>query len=254
MFKSFKRVSGFMPPEEIITSHLPPFEGFKIPPIVHTFYRHMEEQQAARGYEVTGGFVFGGMFASIHRGDRPKDYDVYVSSPALLKDLRDNANMSARSYKEAEERSERLYDLIGFDFPISIACVNVDLARSDLLGDYITVMGVYGDDKESAFFDVKVGSKTLPVEQFACFTGAPIMSVGATLGGEGAPYAYHANYVEQTKHKVLCHSQPNYSLQEFAKRKGWSVMTPDEWEQCSASNTKPEGEKPVTAVPLMQPA
>lgn len=254
MFKTFKRVTGYMPPEEIIASDRPPFEGFKIPPIVHTFYRHMEKQQAARGYEVTGGFVFGGMFASIQQGDRPKDYDVYISSPDLLRDLRENADTPAGSYKEARERSERPYDLIGYDFPIALTCVTIDMARSDLLGDFITVMGAYDDGHDSAFFDVKIGSKALPVEKFACFTGAPIMSVGATLGGEGAPYAYHKNYAEHNQHKVLCHSQPCYSLQEFAKRKGWQIMAPEEWDQRSEGRAEPEGKAVSFESPLMFPA
>jgi len=236
MYDTFKKVTCHAEPTDIVCSSAPPFEGFTIPQVVHDFYKTVEEQQAARARPITGGFVFGGMFTSIQRGQRPKDYDIYIGAPRLIDALCRNRSEPVGSYKEMEERHERDFELLGYDFPLCLSGVNIDIQNDSLFGRHVMITSTFGRGNGGVMIDLKLGERDLTVEECARYMGAPITSVGATLGGTGAPFAYHKNYAAHAMENVLCHSAPSQTLLGMAIKKGWIVMTPEEWSSYSGSD------------------
>lgn len=240
MNNHFKRATCHLAPEDIRTSDLPPFENFALPPIVNLLYQDIVTQQKSRGHDVAGGLVFGGMFYDVHIGKRPKDIDMYVAIPDLLKNIEDRMAQGRSSYREMEECDEDIASYFGYDFPIHLHQIDMSPVKVDLFGSYVVAQAIYEKNGDTGLFDIIIGKEPVALQDLLPHFHAPVMAVGATLGDD-TTYAFHKDYVECATNKILSCDNPSRVMLEKAQTKGWTVMSPTAFQQRQVERIYKEG-------------
>lgn len=244
----FQRATRHLADDDIVVSPVSPLHGFILPPVIETFYRQVEQQQTKRGNDVAGGFAFGGMFADIAAGRGAKDFDLYIAVPKLLTKLTARSEEPVYSYRDRQEREDDINAIIGYNFPLDIDAMDLHPQRADLFGSYIVGRMQFTNQGQEAVLDVILGQEPLPLKDFLPHVDAPIMAIGATLGGAETEFAYHKNYVSHLKSGILCHDNPTPVLREKAERKNWTILSNAEWaERGSQPGRRADDASPVCA-------
>ena len=95
---------------DFVTSDQPP-AGIKIPPLVGQLYDVIKTAETAYNRECGNGFVFGGIFNALYKGEQPRDIDMMICNPdmvALAQKVQKQRAMEAYSYKERQEIDEAI--------------------------------------------------------------------------------------------------------------------------------------------------
>ncbi len=213
-----------------------PFEELTIPAIVHNFIQDLlkAEVEYSKGRTLPPRkteqvVMFGGFALDQKLGLPSKDYDLYICSPQLVKEMKDYI----REYTYEEILSHG-----SARFPLTLTEDGFHhLSQNDLVGNYFAVVGLYiprgpkGLDYDSAkTFDVCFGEKEIDLESLAVCTDAPVMSVVASVYPEEGRFSYHTEFNTQAEQRIICTPKAHLKiLREKAGRKGMQIMSPDEY-------------------------
>ena len=222
----FKQAARHQSPHDIVMSTVPPFGHFDAAGFLHDFYTALSTHQAASQRDILGGFAFGGAFSDLGVGRRPKDYDLYISSPQMIDSLK-------QAFTDGVDddllfTGEWADEAWGYNFPIVPTTEDLPLYHSDVFGEYVGFSGMFRTAEGARAMDVIVGTENPTLENFLAYTPAPVMAAGMTLGSSFSYFAYHRDFVDHAQRGILCTDRvPARNLIEKARRKGWEVISPE---------------------------
>lgn len=223
----FKISAQKSPAGQIYSGERPPFESFKIPEFINRFCQEVLSNTADRYFPVGQALLFGGAILDQKLGIKPKDYDIYLSCPALVETAGKILNDQDRRHAAAES----MMDIVGDIFPLDLhdESISFDPIRTDL-GKCLGVQGTYFSKGETHHIDITVGNALKTPEEFSRRSAAPILSCVASLHPGETEYAYHQDFEEHLNARVICtdDSRRKY-FQKKADRKNLRLMTQDEW-------------------------
>lgn len=210
---------------DIVISRQAPFGSFAPAAGLRDLYARIGAQQAKEGAVLLGGFVFGGVFADLGVGRTPKDFDIYLSSPNIVRALSayQHGNFADDDFMNDDEWVETA---LGYDFPIRVHSGLSPLKKSDVIGDYYEFNGNALIDGAWRKVDVKIGTKNVSMTDFLRHFSAPIMAAGMALDREGV-FAYHQHCVDHATRGIMCTDKiKSPDLIEKARRKNLELITP----------------------------
>ncbi len=210
---------------DILMSHKPPFGSFAPGEGLKAFYAQIAAHQAKEGAVLLGGFVFGGAFADLHVGRTPKDYDIYIASPNMVRALKafQSGDFADDDYMNEDEWAEAA---LGYDFPMRPHIGLSQAKHADVIGEYFEFNGSARIDGVWQKIDIKIGTKNPTMGEFLRHTSAPIMAAAMSLDSDDV-YAYHRDFTDHAERGILCTEQINRAaLIEKARRKDLELITP----------------------------
>lgn len=210
---------------DIVISREAPFGSFSPAGGLRDLYERIAAQQAKEGAVLLSGFVFGGSFADLGSGRVPKDYDVYLASPNMVRAMRafQCGDLADDDFMNDDEWAEAA---LGYDFPIKPHSGLSPLKKSDVIGDYYEFNGNAMIDGKWHKIDVKIGTKNVSMADFIRHFSAPVMAASMALDRDNV-FAYHEKCVDHATRRIMCTDKvTSPDLVEKAKRKGYELITP----------------------------
>ena len=186
---------------DFITSDQPPV-GIKMPALVGQLYDAIAGAEAKMGRECSNGFVFGGIFNSLYQGEAPRDTDMMICNPEMVKlaqKVQKQRGMDAYSYKERQEIDEAIEYNMGRMIPynpdLSWDADSMKIHESSNIGVCMQVTAIVMVEGKGHLVDVTFTEK--PVTPPEIFTRAPITSAAYNL--ETGTYCYHKDFEADIK-------------------------------------------------------
>lgn len=221
----FQKVAWRLDPALIVTGGQSPLSNFFMPAAARNFYHDLKEQRARRGEEIEQAFLYGGSIGDIHKGIRPKDYDLNLTIPKMIERLKaaQHPTQGMRSYKDMEEDVEIA---IGYDFPGAIIDGLPNIKNHALFGDYIEIPVNYYGSSELTTMDVRIVSNRVDPVSFISYFHAPIMAIAVSME-EPQTFTYHSDYADHLDRNIMQVDGPvPMRLAHKAQRKGMTLVTP----------------------------
>lgn len=186
---------------DFLTSDQPP-AGIAMPALVTQLYETIKGAEAGQGRACSNGFVFGGIFNSLYKGETPRDTDIMICNPdmvALARKVQKQRGMDAYSYKERQEINEAIEYNMGRMMPynpdLSWDPDSMKIHQSTNIGVCMQATAIVMVDGKGHLVDVTFTEK--PVTPPEIFTGAPITSAAYYL--ESGTYCYHKDFEADVK-------------------------------------------------------
>ncbi|MEC8666042.1 MAG: hypothetical protein VXY16_11285 [Pseudomonadota bacterium] len=186
---------------DFITSDQPP-AGIKLPELVGKQYEAIKDAEAIMGRECSNGFVFGGIFNTLYRGEAPRDTDIMICNPEMVKlaqKVQKQRGMEAYSYKERQEINEAIEYNMGRMMPynpdFSWDPDSMKIHEGTNIGACMQATAIVMIEGKGHLVDITFTEK--PVTPPEIFTGAPITSAAYNL--ETGTYCYHKDFEGDVK-------------------------------------------------------
>lgn len=224
MQTAFEKVSRLLE-GEIIISPQPPFGAFAPADSLRDFFDTLSRTQEKEGRAIHGGIVYGGVFTDLHAGRKPKDIDIFIASPDMVRALH---GYQSGGYADDDYTNEDEWAQIalGHSFPINPYEGLSGMKHSVLIGDYFEFTAPIIVNGMRQLLDIKIGTHNPSLPEFVRHLPAPIMSAAMSLGGDHQ-YAYHQHCVDHADRGILCTDRiGSANLIEKAQRKGLELITP----------------------------
>ena len=205
-----------------------PPANIHLPDFVFEIHDSLKKNQNNHNRDCGDGFVFGGIFTSLYKGQEPRDIDICLHCPELAAygtRLNELKSMNANSYSARDEINETIEHLISHMFPTTqsvmwdqeslVATQNTNIGPCvQILCHVMTADGVKMVD---VMFTER---KVMPPEIFA---RAPICSAAYMFDEQ--QYCVHKNFEDDIKawsYRPFCDKQGEGI--EKARNKGMTII------------------------------
>ncbi len=199
-------------------------------------YEALKTHEAKYHRDCRSGFLFGGAFTSLLRGEKPKDYDMVVCNPEIVKlakELNEILRQPADSYSAMADRRSlaRCYEDRIAPYSTSVM-MNMDNMRpvdeSPFLGHFFQITAYIATDKGTGVADIlfcenEVDGATL----LSLLTDAPVRSVGFDFDSE--QYTYHRDFKAHALdwvYKPFAEKPARPAALNKAAEKGMTIIQP----------------------------
>jgi len=210
--------------------------GIRLPETILSVYEAIIDHEARQRRSAGNGILFGGLFTSIMRNEKPRDIDIAICAPELvalalqLKELRQRPAEGYKEYKELREQAEDLKEMMfpyGNQLHFNIETMtevrhpgHIDLCfhvtGTLVRPDYTTGIDV-------TFLATPVDARTI----LSYPPDAPIRSIGYEC--DTGTYVYHRDFEDHARRWVYEPFEPSLvrakSLQK-AREKGMTILMP----------------------------
>lgn len=188
---------------DFIVSKVAPLPGMELGEGIMAAYAAIDNFEQKAGRQCGDGFIFGGAFTSLLRGETPKDVDAMIHAPDIVKLAKQLAyhRYEAPFSRDRDEEIEYLQSQL-FQYNPNLSYNEETMTRPKhhpATGDHFQIRAFYSDHNGIAiplditFIENEISAQTMITRP----CDAPVRAIA--FNPDSGEYAYHKNFPEHAK-------------------------------------------------------